>query len=220
MKHLHHLIAAAAALCAMQAHAYTATLTAGDSSLQAGVTTETFQAGAVFARTGGGTVYNSDSPDAGLTGDNIYLIYTVSAQPKKAAVSANDKWFSVGGADAPAVFHFSPATTYVGFLWGSVDTYNQVSFFDGSSNLIASFVGGAHGLANNEVANGFGSQGQAQYFNFSAPSIGSVRFTSGGNAFEIDNLSAVAAVPEPDTYALMLGGLAAVGFVARRRRSA
>lgn len=28
----------------------------------------------------------------------------------------------------------------------------------------------------------------------------------------------VAAVPEPETYALMLGGLAAVGFVARRRR--
>ena len=29
----------------------------------------------------------------------------------------------------------------------------------------------------------------------------------------------VTAVPEPETYALMLGGLAAIGFVARRRKS-
>ena len=33
----------------------------------------------------------------------------------------------------------------------------------------------------------------------------------------LDNVS-VAAVPEPSTYALMFGGLAAVGFIARRRR--
>jgi hypothetical protein len=40
-----------------------------------------------------------------------------------------------------------------------------------------------------------------------------------GNYPEVDNVS-VAAVPEPETYALMLAGLGALGFVARRRRAA
>jgi hypothetical protein len=36
----------------------------------------------------------------------------------------------------------------------------------------------------------------------------------------IDNIMLTAAVPEPETYALMLAGLTAVGFVAGRRRRA
>jgi hypothetical protein len=39
-------------------------------------------------------------------------------------------------------------------------------------------------------------------------------------AFSIRDLDAVAAVPEPSTYALMLVGVAAIGFAARRRRAA
>lgn len=41
-----------------------------------------------------------------------------------------------------------------------------------------------------------------------------------GHYFRLeDNRVGVAAVPEPETYALMLGGLAMMGFVARRRAS-
>ena len=57
-----------------------------------------------------------------------------------------------------------------------------------------------------------------------APNAASFVASASGNltaSFDGTTLTvgSVVAVPEPETYALMLGGLAAVGFVARRRRS-
>jgi len=48
-------------------------------------------------------------------------------------------------------------------------------------------------------------------------------FAYGGTSadqFYLNSLTVTAAVPEPETYALMLGGLGILGLVARRRRSA
>jgi hypothetical protein len=45
--------------------------------------------------------------------------------------------------------------------------------------------------------------------------------TSNTNRFNIDDFSAnVTAVPEPETYAMMLAGLGAIGFMSRRRKKA
>lgn len=46
----------------------------------------------------------------------------------------------------------------------------------------------------------------------------SVQPTTGFLWPTVDNLTLAAAVPEPETYGLMLAGLAFIGFVARRRR--
>ena len=45
---------------------------------------------------------------------------------------------------------------------------------------------------------------------------GGFRIRQGGGSI---NFTSTPAIPEPETYALLLGGLAAVGFVARRRRA-
>jgi PEP-CTERM motif len=45
-----------------------------------------------------------------------------------------------------------------------------------------------------------------------------VNGTSGGNGSYSGNLNITAAVPEPETYALLLAGLGLVGFAARRKQ--
>lgn len=156
--------------------------------------------GSTVATIEGGTLYAGDMPFADV--------------PKIAV----DGFLAAGPSSGdPAVVTFTGGVGYVSFLWGSPDTYNTLTVTD---NLGASTLFTAAGLG---FAKTDGDQTFSQYVQFVASAgttIRSLAFTSGGtDAFESANFS-VTPIPEPETYALMLGGLAALGAVAKRRRRA
>lgn len=124
--------------------------------------------------------------------------------------------------NGPGVLTFGGlGALYVGFMWGSVDSYNQVEVWSG-----ATLLGSYGGSFVTSPANGNQSPLGTAYFNVSTTSpqaITKMVFTSTGtptgvakNAFETDNF-AVTAVPEPETYAMLLAGLGLIGTIARRR---
>ena len=101
-----------------------------------------------------------------------------------------------------------------GLYWGSVDTYNSLTFYNGD-NSVATITGAEVDPPMN--ANG----GQTDYASngyvliTGLPQFDRVVAASSSNSFEFDNV--VAGVPEPSTWAMLLLGFAGLGYAAYRR---
>jgi hypothetical protein len=117
-----------------------------------------------------------------------------------------------------ATFTFNSPQTYFGLLWGSVDTYNSLSFYDGVGDLIAT-VDGADVQAS---ADGDQGSNGTDYVNiFSDVAFTTVIASSSQNAFEIDDVAydpPPPSVPEPAAVAVF--GTALAGLWLLRRRAA
>lgn len=150
---------------------------------------------------------------------NAYDFGTLDTTPSTLAVTT----FGQAGSSFEEYANFSVATPST--VSGVANTY-ELSFFGinlldidnllvevwnhshpGGGTLLASFAG-------NNVGTGLGLLASGNYHLDISGSFGANAL---GGQYSV-SLAAVPAVPEPSTYALMLAGVGAVAFVARRRR--
>lgn len=119
-------------------------------------------------------------------------------------------------ANGNALFTLGTQANYFGLFWGSIDNYNTISFYSAGTLLAAysgtDIVGSVYDNGDQVSAN----SNRYINFDFGGETFDAVRLTSTNYAFESDNHSYRASVPEPGTLALL--GLGLVGMVAARRR--
>lgn len=213
-------LAFAAQAAAASAAPLTTWLTTGATSTEAGAVTFDFGASAAtnnsnavvtnFAATSGiatysgGDLFNFDASLTGISGK--------AARP----VGSTGNFWTIGAGETGTVTFSGLGVSYYGFLWGSPDVqnWNDVTFYNGTT-VLGHFDGTITTL-DNKWPNSI-------FFNVSTgdgPAITSIKFTANAPAFEMDNHAMIAAVPEPETYAMMIAGVALMGGIARRRKQA
>lgn len=148
------------------------------------------------------TFQNLSAP--GFTTETASVVdsYLMPLAPAGSTVASFSVLSPAAGFSNTATINFASSMTSFTFLWGSPDAYNLLT--DGTVSVTgASF------------SSGTGNNAQSALYTFVDPlGFNSLTFSTTGIAFEL----AVSPVPEPETYALFLAGLAALGFMKRRRQ--
>jgi len=200
---------AGAAFSASAAVTYSAT--AGLTSGVGGVTTTTFDDGLL--------------PVGFATYDQLGALIAAPGNPGYAAEPPGDltTFFSVGVSNgqpsSSSVTFGGLGVSYFGYYMGSPDNYNIVTMYSGNT-MVLQINGTDMATAASRMADG--NQQVGFYMNFftnGGTTITKVTFSANQNAFESDNHSYISAVPELETFTMLLTGLGLLGFASRRSKA-
>ena len=179
----------------------------------------------------GTAIYSGPTPtfDFEIALPTVYAsanLVTGSDGTRAQPLGSTGQYLSVGPTEGtPVVINLSSfgSISSLSFLWGSVDDYNLLEVLDGSNNVMASFTGvdalGLGGTLGNQTSPLSNRLATLTFTGADQQLFTSLRLTSNTNAFEVDNF-AIAAVPEPATWGMMIAGFALIGGMVRRRRRA
>jgi hypothetical protein len=210
-----------------------------DLTLQATGQSDTFESGAVGVGAGGSITFGTPIADATVHDNNG--VQTQSGTHDLPNPLADDQKYgiptigSLGITDANQIGVLFNATEPSG---DSVNVIDVTLKFYSSAGTLLGAIDGSQNFLNSNAGNGVAgftfvvSADERSYVNGLLSSGGSgtrlalestiTDFAGGPESFLIYNLggTGVPPIPEPETYALMLAGLGAVGFMAKRRRKA
>jgi len=124
-------------------------------------------------------------------------------------------------ANGSATLNFSSPQDYFGLLWGSLDQWNELQFYNSRGALIGSVLG--TDVVDPSEADGDPGVNGTYYVNItSSTPFSKVVASSPLNSFEFDDVafaSSVLPVPEPTSSALIAWGLGIIFLVINRKRA-
>ncbi|MEH2334592.1 Npun_F0296 family exosortase-dependent surface protein [Nostoc sp.] len=194
----------------------TPSATKGIFSSVPGVTTVDFESG---APTTGFATYSTPN---GIVQGTVPSQYAEPAGDESKYLTISPVGSNVIGSTGSVTINFKQALDYFGLYWGSVDTYNSIAFFNGST-LLNTFTGDK--VPGTRASGNQISPEDNVFVNFLAgpgETFDKIVLSSTDIAFESDNHSyRVANVPEPTTTLglLAFGVMSAGSFVKRKLKS-
>ncbi len=172
-------------------------------------------AGAIFqnfeSSPGGGVQY-TPAPGEVTTGEVRVFTNTVPGTTVDPDSNPNNKYLSIENGSYSILF--GTPTSVLSFIIGTVDAYNQLTLtladstvlnYSGRQILGDTVIGPLNSNTSGRVTYNFGS----------GPALVSATFSSSQAALELDD---VASVPEPMTWAMLIGGFGLIGTQLRSRR--